>query len=248
MGNPVVHFEITTSNAEAVQKFFSELFGWSINADNPMNYGLVDTNGGSGINGGIGPAQEGAPNMVTFYVEVDDVDEALTRIEKLGGKTLMPTTKVMEGVVIGLFSDPEGNCVGLLKSEPMPEGSSAVPTKGSGRPVVHFEASGKDATKLQSFYREAFDWHVKADNPFNYGEVDAHSDHGINGGIGPAPESGPYTTFYVLVDDLQATCDRAGSLGGKTLMPPMEATPQVSVAMIADPEGNIVGLFKRGGA
>lgn len=246
MGNPVVHFEIDTSNPEKVQKFFSELFGWSINADNPMNYGLVDTNGGTGINGGIGPAP--GPNMVTFYVEVPDVDEALTRIEKLGGKTMMPTTNVMEGVTIGIFTDPDGNAVGLVKSEPMPDGSMVGPSKGSGKPVVHFEVAGKDAAKIQSFYGEAFGWRIKADNPFNYGEVEAQDGRGIGGGVFPA-QGDPYVTFYVLVDDLQACCDRAEALGGTTAMPPMTVTPEVSIAQIKDPEGNMVGLFKgMGGA
>lgn len=66
MGNPVVHFEVTGKDAGKLQQFYSELFGWEIKADNPMNYGIVDT-GGEGINGGIAAAQ-GSDGHLTFYV------------------------------------------------------------------------------------------------------------------------------------------------------------------------------------
>ena len=50
MGNPVVHFEVLGKDGEALQSFYSDLFDWKINADNPMNYGIVDTGGeGPGI-------------------------------------------------------------------------------------------------------------------------------------------------------------------------------------------------------
>src|SRR5215470_224856 len=63
-GHPVVHWEINARDPKALHTFYAELFGWRVNADNPMGYGLV-TAGSGGINGGIGPAQ-GIPG-VTFY-------------------------------------------------------------------------------------------------------------------------------------------------------------------------------------
>jgi predicted enzyme related to lactoylglutathione lyase len=53
---------------------------------------------------------------VTFYVEVPDVEQALAKAESLGGSRMMGPDKVMEGVEIGLFNDPEGHTVGLVKS------------------------------------------------------------------------------------------------------------------------------------
>ena len=57
MGSPVVHFEIVHKDAAKLQPFYSELFDWKIDANNPMNYGIVDT-GGKGINGGIGATMD----------------------------------------------------------------------------------------------------------------------------------------------------------------------------------------------
>jgi predicted enzyme related to lactoylglutathione lyase len=121
MGQPVVHFEIIGKDAEALREYYSELFGWEIDADNPMNYGTVQRDGntnpdGIGIGGGIGAGPEGYDGHVTFYVEVPDVEAALAQAESLGGSRMMGPEEPMEGVQIGLFNDPEGRTVGVVKT------------------------------------------------------------------------------------------------------------------------------------
>jgi uncharacterized protein len=121
MGQPVVHFEIIGKDAESMQRYYSELFGWEIDADNPMNYGTVAREGntnpdGIGIGGGIGAGPEGYEGHVTFYVEVPDVEAALAKAETLGGSRMMGPEKPMEGLEIGLFNDPEGRTVGVVKT------------------------------------------------------------------------------------------------------------------------------------
>lgn len=118
---PVVHFEITGKDGKKLQSFYSKLFDWEINADNPMNYGLVNaagngTEAGKGsIGGGVAAAQEGAPPSVTFYVQVPDLDATLKKVASMGGKTLVPPTEIPNMVTFAMFLDPEGNAVGLVK-------------------------------------------------------------------------------------------------------------------------------------
>src|SRR5207245_10978061 len=88
MGKPVVHWEVTGKNSKRLQKFYADLFDWKVDANNPMEYGMVDT-GGKGINGGIAAAQAG-PGGVNFYVEVENLEEYLRSAERAGGKTVMP--------------------------------------------------------------------------------------------------------------------------------------------------------------
>ncbi len=119
MGQPVVHFEIAAKDAEGMRDYYAELFGWEFDADNPMNYGTVQREAnlakdGVGIGGGIGPGPEGYAGHVTFYVEVPDVEAALAKAESLGGSRMMGPDEVMEGLVIGLFNDPEGHTIGVL--------------------------------------------------------------------------------------------------------------------------------------
>jgi uncharacterized protein len=121
MGQPVVHFEIIGNDAEKLRGYYSELFGWEFDADNPMNYGTVDreanTNAdGIGIGGGVGAGPEGYDGHVTFYIEVPDVEASLAKAESLGGSRMMGPEKVMEGIEVGLFNDPEGRTVGVVKT------------------------------------------------------------------------------------------------------------------------------------
>jgi predicted enzyme related to lactoylglutathione lyase len=121
MGQPVVHFEIIGQDGSKLRDYYARLFGWEIDADNPMGYGLVRREGnvnadGIGIGGGVGAGPEGYKGHVTFYVQVPDVEAALAQAESLGGTRLMGPDEPMEGLVLGLFTDPEGNTIGLVNS------------------------------------------------------------------------------------------------------------------------------------
>jgi len=116
MGRPVVHFEIYGKDPKKLQDFYAKLFDWKIDANNPMNYGLVDTGGERGIGGGIAQSQPGTPS-VTIYVEVDNLQTYLDSAVSLGSKVLVPVTEIPGMVTYALFSDPEGNAVGLVKRE-----------------------------------------------------------------------------------------------------------------------------------
>jgi predicted enzyme related to lactoylglutathione lyase len=113
MTQPVIHFEIVGPDAKGLQDYYSSLFDWKIDANNQMNYGMVEA-GEGGIAGGVAPSMDGKPN-VTFYVQVADLQAALNKAEKLGGKTVMPPMDVPEGPSIAQFTDPAGNRIGLVK-------------------------------------------------------------------------------------------------------------------------------------
>ena len=119
MGQPVVHFEVIGRDGEKLQSYYSELFGWDIDANNPMGYGVVQREGntnadGVGIGGGVAAGPEGDDGHGTFYVEVPDVEAALAKAEELGGSRIMGPDDVMGRMVIGQFADPEGHVVGLV--------------------------------------------------------------------------------------------------------------------------------------
>jgi uncharacterized protein len=117
MGNKVVHFEMAGSDHKGLQKFYGDLFGWNVDASNPMEYGMVQPDD-AGIGGGISPSPDGNAH-ITIYVEVDDLDEALKKAESLGGKTINPPMDVPGGPTLAHVADPAGNMVGLLKAGSM---------------------------------------------------------------------------------------------------------------------------------
>lgn len=111
-----------------------------------------------------------------------------------------------------------------------------------GQPVVHFEIGCRDVEKTEEFYSKLFDW--KMQRAGLAAMIDTGGGGGINGhmtSLGHEPHH--YTIFYVQVDDVKAYLEKAHSLGGKTLVPPVEI-PTGTFAWFADPEGNTIGLWK----
>jgi predicted enzyme related to lactoylglutathione lyase len=112
-----------------------------------------------------------------------------------------------------------------------------------GNPIVHFEIIGKDAAKVKAFYSELFGWKIGDLMPDmgNYGLIDEESS-GLAGGVGQFDDGAPRVTIYAQAADLQATLDHAVALGGSILMPPTPIPGVTTLAMFADPDGNVIGL------
>jgi predicted enzyme related to lactoylglutathione lyase len=124
MGQPVVHFEIIGKDPGTLRAYYGELFDWefdtsgtvSDSVSDPTDYGFVETNAtndGVGIPGGVGGGP-GYEAHAIFYVFVPDVDAALRKAESLGGTRLMGPARTPGGdLVVGHFTDPQGNLVGV---------------------------------------------------------------------------------------------------------------------------------------
>lgn len=113
MPNPVVHFEVLGKDAQATERFYAGVFDWP--TEKVMDeYAMVKAQGDPGIPGGVGASPSGAPHA-TFYIEVEDLQAALEKIEAAGGSTVQPPMDVPGGPSIALFGDPDGNVIGLVK-------------------------------------------------------------------------------------------------------------------------------------
>jgi predicted enzyme related to lactoylglutathione lyase len=124
MGQPVVHFEIIGNEPEKLRSYYGHLFGWEFDTSGPVseavsqagNYGFVDgstTSDEVGIPGGVGGGP-GYHGHVIFYVGVPDVEAALQKAESLGGTRRMgPDRAPGTPLVVGHFTDPEGNLIGV---------------------------------------------------------------------------------------------------------------------------------------
>jgi predicted enzyme related to lactoylglutathione lyase len=112
-GPSIVHWEIQSTTPEKLHGFYADVFGWKIDANNPMNYGMVSSGGKDGIDGGIGGSQGGG-SRVLVYADVTDINSTLSKIESLGGRTVMPRTDIGP-VIMAIYLDPEGNTMGLIE-------------------------------------------------------------------------------------------------------------------------------------
>ena len=93
-------------------RFFGDLFGWNVDANNPQNYGMVTPAGPGSIGGGIGATMD-APRA-TFYVQVPSIADTLDKAATMGAQTLMPRTDIGM-IIMAQFRDPEGNVIGLVE-------------------------------------------------------------------------------------------------------------------------------------
>src|SRR5206468_12685924 len=87
-GSPVVHFEVIGKNCATLDAFYGGLFGWKLDANNPVGYGVIArddnlTADGIGIGGGMmalpPEMAQDSSGHVTWYVEVPDVEAALVK-------------------------------------------------------------------------------------------------------------------------------------------------------------------------
>jgi predicted enzyme related to lactoylglutathione lyase len=122
MGNPIVHVDIIGPDPDLLREFYRELFDWRAEPGAPVASQVSDESAYSFIEPGDGAAPVPAgigggpafPARAMFYVGVTDVEAALAEAERLGGRRLLgPALNAGGGVVVGHFTDPTGNVVGV---------------------------------------------------------------------------------------------------------------------------------------
>lgn len=114
MAQPVVHFEIWSKDRKKAQEFYQKAFDWDISEPPGMEYGMVGSGGEKSIGGGIASTPD-AQTGVTFYIQVDDIGKYLSKIESLGGKTVVPETPIPGVGAFAMFADPDGNVLGVFR-------------------------------------------------------------------------------------------------------------------------------------
>jgi predicted enzyme related to lactoylglutathione lyase len=114
MSHPVLQFQIVSKAPDETARFYGELFGWRIDADNALGYRTIRTGSEAGIQGGIWPAPPHAPNFVQLFIGVPDVAAAAADATRLGAKLLIPATKLPEGDEMAVLLDPHGMAFALM--------------------------------------------------------------------------------------------------------------------------------------
>jgi predicted enzyme related to lactoylglutathione lyase len=110
--HPIVHIEFSAQDREQAGKFYSDVFGWKVQQIPEMNYATFEAEGGPG--GGFNPVSDDYPAGTVFvYIQSDDIEATLKKIEAAGGKALIPKTEIPTVGWFAFFSDPTGNKVAL---------------------------------------------------------------------------------------------------------------------------------------
>jgi uncharacterized protein len=101
--------QLNTSDPEAAERFYSELFGWRIENVSDTETPYWGIYRGDRVNGGMMPLPPGAPmpSHWLVYFGTDDLEGSSERIGSAGG-TLMVEPRDVPGGRILVAQDPQG--------------------------------------------------------------------------------------------------------------------------------------------
>jgi predicted enzyme related to lactoylglutathione lyase len=235
---------MTPDVAKSLQ-FYSQLFGWTANEIDMGSFGTYTMlHQGEKPIGGMAPlgADEGDSAYWLSYVSVPDVDEAAGKAEAKGGNVIVPPSDIPDTGRFSIVKDPSGALIAPFKgTEPSSE-PSGPPGVGS---FCWNELTTADATAAQAFYSDLFGWTVASMDLgemgpywlFKRGEQDT-------AGMSQSSEQPSSWLPYVAVDSVDDSAAKAEGLGGAIFVPPTDIPHIGRFAILGDPTGGSIGLFK----
>ena len=111
MVHNICHLEIPVTDVRRAGEFYNKLFGWKIEYG-MENYALFMPE--EGLAGGLDKVEKINPGGIVFYVAVANILETLEKAEELGAKTVKEKTEIPNMGWFGLFSDLDGNIIGVF--------------------------------------------------------------------------------------------------------------------------------------
>jgi hypothetical protein len=245
-----IWYELLTKDAEAAQKFYAGVLGWTFtdSGQPDMDYRIVQA-GPHPIGGLMAITQEmtdhGARPTWLGYIAVDDVDATVAEIQKRGGGVQMPAMDIPMVGRIAMVADPQGAPFYVMK--PSGEGKSLAFSDDCPRPghCAWNELLTTDQPASWTFYGDLFGW--KKDGEMDMGPMGQYQfiRHGtMIGAIMPAaPEMGPPRwNQYFRVENIDTAKAAVEAGGGKILHGPQEIPGGDFAMNCADPQGAPFGL------
>lgn len=246
--------ELRTRDTARAADFYTKVVGWSLKSCGP-DYSEWMTATGTPA-GGMMPMPPGVPAGVpanwAVYVNVDDVDAALTKAVALGGRAITPAMDIPDVGRLCAVADPTGAVFHLFKG--VGDCGKITPPMDAGR-FCWVELLTRDTAAATHFYTQLFGW-TTTTMPmpgFTYtlfwlpGADTASKQGGVGGMMTITPEMGDFPSnwlSYIQVDDVDAAAARVEPNGGKVCCPPTDIPDVGRFALIIDPTGATVALFK----
>jgi uncharacterized protein len=242
--------ELATTDQDAAKKFYSELFGWSVN-DFPMGsdgvYTMFQLNGkdtGAAFKLGEQQLSQGIPPHWGVYVSVEDADAAANAIKAAGGTVMMEPFDVFEFGRMAVAMDPTGATFSVWQ----PRNHIGVGIKDEPNTMCWQELATRDVEAAKTFYSTVFGWNAvtKDGGPMPYTEVDLNGEQ-FAGMLKMSAEGGEMPSHwmtYFAVADCDASAQKAESLGGKTCVPPTDIPTVGRFAVLNDPQGVFFSIIK----
>jgi predicted enzyme related to lactoylglutathione lyase len=239
-----VWHEQVSPDPKAAKRFYTELFGWELEAFQPSEYDYEMIKVGDQTHGGFSAAEGDAPPHWLGHVSVEDVDDTVLRAEAAGGRIVNGPMDMPEVGRFALIADPQGGLISAYK----PEGEGPI-AEGT---FVWDELATDDVEGAKSFYTEVFGWRTE---DMDMGEAgtytmlkrDGDPDAGGITQKAPGAPGGSIWYPYVATDDVDGTASKAKELGATVVLEPVDVPTVGRLAILIDPTGATFGLFQPSG-
>jgi uncharacterized protein len=240
IGKFVWHDNNATDTTRAID-FYTSLLGWETELwkSGETEYPMIKAGGQS--HGGFGPTQGGAPSHWLGHVLVEDVDETVNRVSAAGGNVLAEPFDIPDVGRIAVFADPQGAVVSAYAPSGDPPASEGT--------FVWDELVTSDLDAAKRFYGEVFGWTARDTDMGPEGSTYVIFQRGGDvdtAGALTLPDPAPPSHWmpYVAAADVDATAARVPELGGTVIREPFDVPEVGRLAILADPNGAVFGLFK----
>ena len=249
--------DTTQPDPDAAAAFYGELFGWDL--ENVMPEGspkyYIARLGGKDV-GAVSALPPGAPESAAWntYVWVDSADETAEKVRAAGGSVLMEPGDIGESGRMAVFADPGGAAFSVWQAK-QHRGAGVVNEPGS----LNFnDLNTTDLESAAAFYGAVFGWEMIDVGGFSAWALPAYGDfleqrtpglrenmvamgaparfQEVVASVRATPDVPAYWGVTFAVDDADAIATAAAELGGRVLVPPLDA-PWVRLTVIADPQG-----------
>ncbi len=238
--------ELVTTDAVAAKQFYSQLFSWEIE-DMPMGpdefYTMLKLKGEYvaalyGMN--KEQAEPGVHPHWNVYVTVASADDAAAKAKSLGGTIIAEPFDVMDVGRMTTINDPAGAQLQLWEAKKH-NGSGIIDEPGA---FCWFELNVHDVEAAKAFHTGLFGW--TAGGSPEYTEWINGEKH-IGGMMQIKPEWGPVPptwTSYIMVENCDATADKAVALGGTMITGPDDIPGMGRFGIVRDPQGAYFAIYQ----
>lgn len=238
--------ELGTTDPNVVKPFYAGLFGWTA-VDMPMGpetYTLMriedrDVAGGYKIDPERMP---GVPPHWMLYVAVADADQAAAKASELGATMLMAPFDVPGVGRMAVIKDPTGAVISLFQAgDHKGMGLAGVPGT-----MCWGEVATREAGKAGEFYSGLFGWTLKpSGGPYTEIMSDGRPIGGIlQMGAEFPPHIPAHWMPYFLVENCDASAEKAKELGGTVCVPPTDIPNTGRFSVLNDPTGAFLSIFQ----
>jgi uncharacterized protein len=235
--------ELSTHDVNAARKFYTDLFGWTVN-EVPMGengfYYLFQKNGrDAGAFYEMMPdlRAQGVPPHWMTYVAVTSADKVAAEAKSHGATITAEPFDVFDMGRMAVITDPQGAAFSIWEAK----SHQGLGIRDEDNTLCWNELHANDLAKAKTFYT-ALGWGLKESEHYTEFTVNGES---IGGMIqSHTPQYPSFWMPYFAVADADAATAKAKAGGANVYVEPNDIPTVGRFAVMADPQGAIFAVIK----